>query len=196
MKYADILLETRSTPVIVVDIQPAYHDYLKNNINVANAMNFLNQQSGKILMLINADETGLTDDSSDSCIEYWVDNGLEEATLNRCQIVDKGYGYLRPLMDSRVSKRSIIAVIREMYNQKVTDSRDLPQGKLQELLGNEYQESFEDEAISVNWISVGLLKQYSGCYIIGGAEEECLEEVQLLMQAFNIRYHIIPKFIY
>lgn len=196
MKYTDILLETKSTPVVVVDIQPAYHEYLKNHINVVHTMDFLNQQAGNILMLINADETGLTDDSKESCIDYWIDNGMEDATLNRCQIVDKGYGYLRPLMDARVSKRAIIAVVREMYNHKVTDSRDLPQGKLREILGEEYQESFEDEAISVNWLSVGVLKRYSGCYIIGGAEEECLEEVQLLMQAFNIRYRMISKFIY
>ncbi len=53
-----------------------------------------------------------------------------------------------------------------------------------------------DDALSVEWTSVGQLKKYSGAYIMGGAENECLREVELLMNAFNIKYKRIQEFVY
>ena len=38
------------------------------------------------------------------------------------------------------------------------------------------------DAISIGWIELNNLKRYSGCYIMGGARNECLKEVQLLYE--------------
>jgi hypothetical protein len=117
-------------------------------------------------------------------------------------------------MDEGVASNVTIRVIREMYQQKVTNSRELFNGE-----GNDtqaYNDSMEqlgvpssmlpdtegntagmaDSSIEVEWTSVGQLKQFSGAYIMGGYREECLKEVQLLMNAFNIKYTQVQKFIF
>ncbi len=53
-----------------------------------------------------------------------------------------------------------------------------------------------DTSIEVEWTSIGQLKEFSGAYIMGGYRTECLAEVQLLMNAFNIKYTQIQKFIF
>ena len=58
------------------------------------------------------------------------------------------------------------------------------------------EEWMRDDAISVEWTSVAQLKRWSGAYITGGARNECLREVQLLMNAFNIRYRVIDRWVY
>lgn len=106
-------------------------------------------------------------------------------------------------MDPGVPDDVIIRLIREMYKQRVTDSRDLWSGQDDE----EYRTNmlqmgmpdylyYFDNAISVEWTSVAQLKRFSGSYIVGGGRNECLKEVQLLMNAFNIRYRVIEKFVY
>ena len=40
------------------------------------------------------------------------------------------------------------------------------------------------------------LKQFNGAYLIGGARDQCLREVELLMNAFNIRYKRIDSLVY
>ena len=63
-------------------------------------------------------------------------------------------------------------------------------------IGDEYEEWMNNDQITVDWLSIGLLKQFNGCYLVGGHEEECLAEVTLLMNAFNIKYTMIKQFIY
>lgn len=43
---------------------------------------------------------------------------------------------------------------------------------------------------------IDLLKQFSGSYIMGGGINECLKEIQLIMNAFNIKYTTFQKFVY
>lgn len=197
IKDLQILIESKNTPVVVVDVQPAYYPVIQNSrLDVSRLMEFLNQQQGPILMLINADETGITEDTKNSCIEFWVEHGLLEDTLNRIRIFDKGYGYFRAWMDNGISPSTVIRVVRALYQHKVNDSRDLDLTRLKEIVGNEWKEWMEDDPITVEWLSVSLLKQFNNCYICGGGEEECLAEVQLLMNAFNIKYKTMKNFIY
>jgi hypothetical protein len=104
-------------------------------------------------------------------------------------------------MDYGIEPATIIAAIRELYQQKKTDSRELqfpafnkrtPQ---QSLIIGAMQE-MEDDPISVNWTSVAQLKRFNGAYLVGGARDQCLREVELLMNAFNIRYKRIDTLIY
>jgi len=57
-------------------------------------------------------------------------------------------------------------------------------------------QEMEDDPISVNWTSVAQLKRFNGSYIVGGARDQCLREVELLMNAFNIKYKRIDSLIY
>ena len=205
---ASELFETKSTPSIVVDIQPAYleNGYGESNFGVfRNAAKFLKSQTGPILMFVNAEDQMMTDDSIQSIREFW-DNDLginyDESFWNRVTIDDKGYGYLRGW--DGVDPAAIIKTIREMYAQRVTDSRNLFDGdedehyfeQMQQLIGDDFEDWMIGDNINVEWTSVEQLKRFNGAYIMGGGREECLKEVQLLMNAFNIRYKEISEFIY
>ena len=89
-----------------------------------------------------------------------------------------------------------------MYKQKVSDSRELFSNEddysyaMEQFFGRNFNDDMLEDNISVEWTSVGQLKKFSGAYIMGGAKEECLREVELLMSAFNIKYKEINEFIY
>ena len=68
--------------------------------------------------------------------------------------------------------------------------------QMQKLLGGEYEDWMGDDPLTVEWTSVSQLKRYSGAYLMGGGREECLKEVTLLMNAFNIKYKLVDAFIY
>jgi hypothetical protein len=120
---------------------------------------------------------------------------------SRFTIADKGYGYLRSWMDHGIEPSIIIATIREMYSQKVSDTRELQfpafnrRTTTQSLIQGAIEE-MEDDPMSVGWTSIAQLKRFSGAYLVGGGREECLREVELLMNAFNIKYKRIDSLVY
>jgi hypothetical protein len=216
MRANEFIVEkySRGRPVVMVDIQPAYTPVETHYEYLEDVVHFLVKQRAPVLAYVNADETGLTyDNIGDDIIPMW-NNLFMDAGYNRDQLiaamedvqwVDKGYGYLRGWMDSGVPAKHIIATIRAMYNQKVYDSRDLFGGDEEKRLEfltpiadsiNSEPETLIDDALSVGWVAVDQLRKYNNCYIIGGAREQCLAEVQLLMNAFNIRYTVIDSLVY
>jgi hypothetical protein len=211
MKLQD-LQEGTAIPCIVVDVQPSYTaspsvpEHMMHNWN-NQLMDFLNNQNSPILMFVNAQDHGLTNDTISSIKQFWEQNGFDPDNWNRVQINDKGYGYFRSWMDSGIPDSLLIKTIREMYQYRHTDSRDLfddenystEYGELMSayLLANPNDEdTIKEDAISVEWTSLAQLKKFSGSYIMGGGREECLREVQLLMNAFNFKYRTIDKFVY
>lgn len=217
MTSREILTETRSRPCIVVDVQPAYSGIYDGEENpvFAEIIDFVvNKQTGPVLMFVNAEEQGLTSDTVQDIKMYWEDtvrgeeyNDFEDAdedlydtqpaiNWNRFTIVDKGYGYFRSWMDQDVDESTIIRVIRALYQKKVTDSRDLDPEYLKQLAGTEWQDWMLDDPIMVEWTSVAQLKRFQGAYIMGGGRNECLREVELLMNAFNISYKRIDHLVY
>lgn len=223
MRATEFLTEGRAHPVIVVDVQPEYCGIADGDENptCVDIIKFVANQTGPVLMFVNAEETQVSLDSLGDIMHYWeetlTDYDSEEMTdrplgvpppspinWNRFEIVDKGYGYLRSWMDRGVSSAAIIRTIREMYQQRVNDSRSLFGGefsddyhtKMRALLGSEHREFDLDDALIVNWTSVAQLKRYSGAYLVGGGRNECLREVELLMNAFNIKYKRIDSLVY
>ena len=183
-----------SKPCIVVDVQPAYGSYADQV--AGKIMKFLNQQTGLILMFMNAEETGTTDDTEDDVAFYWEENGFDPNNWQRVIPVDKGYSYFRSWMDNGISEATIIKVIRALYQAKVTSSWDLELNQLKQLVGTEWQEWMKDDPIIVKWTSVARLKRFNGAYIMGGSRAQCLREVELLMNAFNIKYKRIDSLVY
>lgn len=212
MRADEFLLEGRAHPVIVVDVQPEYcgiNDGDENSVCV-DIIQFVAKQTGPVLMFVNAEDQGLTGDTVADVKLYWEDTVRElandyenEQPINwsRFQIVDKGYGYLRSWMDHGIEPRIIIATIRELYLQKKSDSRDLnfppfnQRTTTQSLIMGAIEE-MEDDPLTVNWTSIAQLKRFSGAYIVGGGRNECLREVELLMNSFNIKYKRIDSLVY
>jgi hypothetical protein len=191
MKFED-LFETGNRPVIVVDVQPAYSNAC-NHI-VEPLVEFLNGHNGKILYFINGDDSGLSDDNQYTVMEYLSEYGLDSDKMHQIQWHDKGYGWLRAWMDSGVQDSTIIRTLRYMYMHRINDSRDLDEEVFNQLVQGEYE--YDSDPLIVAPFEISLLKKYNNCYICGGGRNECLKEVQLMMNAFNIRYTMIQSLIY
>lgn len=208
MKIKEIISESTNTPIIVVDVQPAYAGEIHgpHKLDMVDGLaRFLGKHKGKVLMLVNAEQDAYTDDNiSQDIIPWWQDvfleNHLSDDVIHNWEWFDKGYGYLRAWMDNGVPESEIIRTIREMYSQGVSDSRDLFKGdvdQLEDFLGDTAEQYLIiDDPLTVEWISVSKLREYNGGYIVGGAKDACLKEVQLIMNAFNIKYKVIDKFVY
>ena len=218
------LNEGLAHPVIVVDVQPEYsgmNDGDESSV-FPQIINFVNKQTGPVLMFVNAEDQGLSGDTIQDIKQYWddticpeeeryihdeeTDDYIENSNCprinwQRFSIADKGYGYFRSWMDHGIEPATIIATIRELYQQKKSDSRELQfpafnQRTPQQSLIMGAMQEMEDDPISVNWTSVSQLKRFNGAYIVGGARDQCLREVELLMNAFNIKYKRIDSLIY
>lgn len=217
MRSKEFINEGLNHPIICVDVQPEYDNPLSKKV-----IDFVVKQTGPVLFFANAEDQGLSGDTVQSIKEYWneavcpeeerythdeeTDEYVENPncpTINwqRFQVVDKGYGYFRSWMDRGIEPATIIATIRELYAQKISDSRELkfpPFNKrtpTQSLIRDAVNE-MDGDPLSVNWTSVAQLKRFSGAYIVGGGRNECLREVELLMNAFNIRYRRIDSLVY
>lgn len=218
------ILESKSHPVICVDVQPEYANYGNNAKKCKQIIDFVVNQTGPVLMFVNAEDTGVSGDTIADIKAYWettindeqesqiydedmddyVDNpDFIEIDWSRFEIIDKGFGYLRSWHDNGIDDATIIKAIRLMYQERVSDSRELFGGedseeyesKMEELLGAEVHIGLSDP-ILVNWVSVKKLRQYAGAYVVGGGRNECLWEIRILMNAFNIRAKLIDSLIY
>jgi hypothetical protein len=151
-------------------------------------------------MFVNAEDQGLTTDTVSDIMVYWTDSGFQK-DWDTVEIIDKGYGYLRSWMDQGVSDKSIQKAIRIMYQKKISDSREIVEDMDDSVAAERWREilndgSIPDDMIAVNWLSVSKLKAFSPFYLVGGARDECLKEVELMLNAFNIRYKRIDSLIY
>jgi len=217
MRANEFLTEGKSMPVIVVDVQPEYANYGNNAAVCHNIVTFVVNQTGPVLFFANAENTGVSGDTIYDIKRYWEDevyeysgeyddpyqdpNFKEPIDWSRFTLVDKGYGYLRSWHDQGVDDTVIVKAIRLMYQAKVNDSRQLFGGEdsdtyeqgMRDLLGDDY---LIGDPISVGWASVAQLKKFNGAYLVGGGRNECLWEVKVLMNAFNIRYKMIDSLVY
>ena len=182
-----------------MDVQPAYDNSLLPEI-----IEFVASSNAPVLKFVNAEESGIEEDTIDDIKYFWEESYEEEIDWDRFQIVDKGYGHFRAWMDNGIDPSIIIKMIRYMYQVRENDSRDLFGGedddeyedKMQEFVGDEYEDWMLGDPILINWTSVSQLKEFNGAYIVGGGRNECLREVELLMNAFNIKYKRIDHLVY
>jgi len=188
--FKQFLVEASSTPIICVDIQPAYHNYLNDHIDISDTMEFMSRCTSKMLVFFNGDEVG--EDNKYQVRDYFYDNGFQPQS--RVNMIEKGYAFFRNWMDNGASNATMIKVIRKMAMERQNDARDLED--LEEILGDDYEDYMSYESFYIPDINLKLLKQFNGCYLIGGGEHECLAEIKLLMDAFNIKYTMVKEFIY
>jgi hypothetical protein len=188
------LLEGRSRDTIVVDVQPMYAPYIRFDTEAF--MEFLNQQK-EILVFFNGPDT-VGEDTKEDILDWYFERGLSEDKYHDMKFVDKGYAFFRSWMDFGISTNIIQKVIRYLVTNREWDSREIPTETLRDMLGDEWDDNlrFVDDPLFIPNISLSLLKRFSGCYLCGGGREECLEEVKILMDTFNVRYTLVRDFIY
>lgn len=198
MKLHELINENLSANLLVVDVQPAYDRWCgKVAPGIAS---LLNGHTGNKYCLYNAE--GLTDDTEQSVAVYLSEQGVTEEALDGIKFVEKGYGFFRSWMDQEVPERIIIKTIRAMVQHRIYDSRDLD---INTVLTPYEQErglklwgvNWDDEGIYMpDFMPISLLKQMSPFLMCGGARDHCLREIELLCNAFNIRYKRIDGLIY
>ncbi len=204
MKFYNYLNEKRKRSVIVVDIQPLYKDYISFSIEDFNE--FLIKNDG-ILYFYNGPSTVGVDTEQDIIdwlmenIEYndeygEVDEDLYHKLTNQTKWIDKGYGFFRGWMDQGVDESELKKAIKYMASKKVYDSRDIEEEEWIEVIPELDGISFDDPIMFPPEIRIDKLKKWNGSYLVGGGRNECLEEVKILMDAFNIRYKTVKNFIF
>lgn len=190
------IYEGTNRNLIVVDVQPEYSGINDGDYNPVfeDIMHFVEKHKGKTLFLYNGEE--LTNDTEDS-IRYFWEEEQPDISWDRFEFYDKGYGYLRSWMDSGISNRVIIKTIRELYLKNLIMSNELDSEFFEQFNLSEYDlDIINTDPISIGWIPIDILKRYNHSYLIGGGREECLKEVELILNAFNIKYKRIDHLIY
>lgn len=194
---SQVLCEKRTKDVIVCDVQPMYQKWVDFDIETFGK--FL-EQSRRILYFYNGIET-VGSDTKEDIIEMFHDSNASDILLEKLHNdvlwIDKGYGFFRNWMDSGASNGFIQKAVRFMVVNRINDSRDIDP----EIWKTEFPDDFDDthfeyDNIFIPDISLNQLKSWSGAYLTGGGRNECLLEVQLLMNAFNIKYTLVQDFIY
>jgi hypothetical protein len=215
----ETLTEARSDSLILVDFQPAYspqadqdydsyyddeEDYysdqeVEDKFGYMDAIHgvaqYINKHRPNVLAFFNGEEVGI-EDTSQQVAWHYIQNGLDEELIHNFKFIEKGYAFLRNWMDQGISDATIIKVIRYMVTNRINDARDIEEEILQELTGNDYQDWMHDESFYIPDISLAQLKKLNGSLLAGGGRHECLREIELLMNAFNIRYKRVDDWIY
>jgi len=214
MKINEILTESTSTNLLIVDVQPEYSSYADSVL--PDIAQLIARSTGRIAVLYNGE--GNTEDNMHDVLNYlsqetdeddyddetdeYVDKepSIVRQKLGNAKFFQKEYGFFRSWMDQSVSDATIIKVIRLMAMAKVNDSRMLDTNTVpQDILDEVYRSGigWDDDGIQFpDAVSIGFLKQISPFYMVGGGRSECLREIELLANAFNIRYRRIDSMIY
>lgn len=188
---------------IIVDIQPEYQQGIRFNLNeFTTYLTKLISSNKKVLYYYNGKDTVGTSSKEDIInwlVETYNFKNYEEEyeeiylTLHRNIIwIDKGYGFLRNFMDSGIDDATIIRIIRYMAINRINNSSQIDNENLLKLTN----EDLRHNEINLPPFRIDLLKQFSGSYIMGGGINECLKEIQLIMNAFNIKYTTFQKFVF
>jgi hypothetical protein len=197
MKFKDPITESLSTNILVVDVQPEYQKFMGAKY-ISDVIDFLNSRTGDIYFLYNGD--GYTSDDESSVAGFLTEHGLNEHVLDEIQFIEKFYGFLRAWMDQGVPDRLIIKVLREMVQRRVSTSEDLDlkdvltDAELEEL--SDHVDYTQDSINMPDFIALSILKKISPFYMIGGARNECLREIELICNAFNIKFKRVDNLIY
>jgi len=208
MEFNEYLIERAgitNKSLIVVDVQPLYEDNIKKKFRLEEFGNFLLKAKQGVLYFYNGPDTIGSDDSQENIISWLCEQNelLYDYDWDSVQFYDKGYSFFRDWMDAGVSNNGMIKALRYMYLNRKHDSRDIKIDEWQAVLPekdfNAIKESLEDEGLTI-WtpdISISDLKNnWNGSLLCGGSLNECLKEIQILMNAFNIKYKFVDKFIY
>lgn len=200
----DQLLESHNTPIIIVDYQPAYDKWIRQYAShdmPQQLMAYLNEHNGPVLAYYNGNESSL--DERFEVFQYYIENGLKEDKLEDIEFTSKMYGWLRQWTDAEVPPDIIIKTLRFMYQHRLGDSREITLDDYRSFLDENDIQNWEkyltgdSGAIWVpNEISLAKLKTFNKGYICGGGRHACLQELELTMSAFNIKYKRLERFIF
>lgn len=203
--------------LIVVDIQPAYENACKYFMN--EFVEAINNFEGDILYLYNGPEMGFENENEiqdwlvqyaaeiygeeiydEEADEYISNEQLESfrSKVNEIYFIEKGYGFIRDTLDEGY-KDETLQIVQYLISNDLNDSSEIDEEQYEEMdLPEELKENLIDEGwkIALPAFNFNILKHWGGSTLVGGGENECLLEVEVLLNAMNIPYTTFNKFIY
>lgn len=186
--------------LINVDIQPEYENGI---VFISEWIDFLNDASAAnhIVFLYNgADTLGMI---SEADYKMWLlENGMNENVIDNSEFYDKGYAFFRNCMDHDIDEDEIVDLIRYMIKHDINDSRDIESHnwddftKTHDTVGDirEYLEDNEDMMYIPDLMDY--LKKFKNIILMGGGIDECLREVEIALEALNMKYNTYQRFVY
>ena len=195
--YNLITERSLSLPIIVIDVQPSYDKFCSSIMD--DLASFLNSSQGSIICFFNGPDVGV-EDSKQSVASYYLEHGVDEEVIERIEFKEKTYAFFRNWMDAGIERKDLIKAIRFMVMERISDSRDVSSDQWKELFGENYSNLSSiiesEDNINLPDISLAQLKALGGCYLCGGAKDECLSEFRFLLESFNIPYKLVNSLIY
>lgn len=191
--FKQFIIEGQGQDLIIVDVQKAYAKNI--NFDLYEFAKFITTEPfRKKLYLYNGPELGFGDYGIE--VINWISEHIDYdeeimEPISRMKFVDKGYGFFRNLMDAGLDLEEIVKLIRYMYQNNITDSRDIEDETYEEL-------GIDNPGEDGIWIPEILeyLEDYDNIVLCGGGKTECLLEVELCLKALNKSYKRIDKFTY
>lgn len=212
------LTESSNTNLLIIDVQPEYDNWCNNILEGVQGM--IEKANGGIFVVYNDFGGG---DTLDEVFAYLAGTDQEDEEefyndetdeweytspahtavsdkLKSAKFFQKEFGFLRDWMDQGVRDSTIIEIIRAMAAAKAYDSRELDYESISDNAKADLEStgiSWEDGGIYMQeWVPVHFLKSISPFYMMGGGRQECLREIELFCNAFNIKYKRIDSLIY
>ena len=190
-----IISEARRDSVILVDFQPAHYTEEFGYIEAMEAaINYINEKQPSVTVFFNGED--VAEDRAGDVAQHYVDMGLDEDLVYDIDFKEKTYGWFRSWMSYGVSEATITKVARYMVMNNFNDSREIEEEIFLELVGDDFDDNMYNDALYLPEISIADLKSLSGSLLGGGGRHECLQEIQMLMNAFNIKYKLVNGWIY
>ncbi len=180
-----------SSPLLVVDVQPAYHTYC--DYLMPALVKKLNATRNPVTFLWVGD--GITTDSQAEVYSYYVDHGVSFRVLDAAYFVEKGYGYIRSAMDSGVEDADIFRIIRAMRRHCVHDARMLPEDVFEEC-ADLYPGLIYDSLFIPYSDVMAPLVRHSRWSVCGGGSNECLREIELLLKGHGVGTERVDGLVY
>jgi hypothetical protein len=194
------MYESNNNDLIIVDIQPEYTDAIY--FNLIEFGEFVNNYNGNITFLYNgADTLGMIEESD---LKYWLNETclITEETLDNIEFYDKGYGFLRELIDNGYNEDDIVVLLNWMKQNDIYTSQ---QEEFKKIYNDDVYYDIEDMIeyiikydahINIPEVYYDVLVDKNNVNIVGGGEYECLLEVIILLKLAKVKYTKIDKFIY
>lgn len=194
MKYKRLFQEAGNN-LIICDIQP---DYAVSQSLLPKLIKKIKNFNNILWLYVGKDTIGTDDENS---IKNWIyeyfdynDSVIEMLDSKNIEWFDKGYAFIRDVMDSGVIDDSqILKTIRYMTKIGKYDLRDLEDKDLK-TLGITF--SPDDYSFYIPTDLIDFLKKYKTGHIVGGGKDECLKEVLYFTKAFKLGYKVDANIIY
>lgn len=186
--FKQILKENSSYNLLIVDVQPAYSDYI--TFDMYEFCDFVSTFDN-VHAVFNGEELDM--DKEYEVIDFYMENGMDDDLVYKIRFFDKGYAFFRDLMDDGVDEDIIVELGKKMINGDINDWRDL-EDTLEDLGLDEYE---RDSMMFYIPDVMSFVKSLpDNCVVVGGGEAECLREIELCFRMLDKPYTLNHDFIY